>query len=223
VATELTVLFALDREAAPFRRLHRGQTPVVVSGVGATAAQAAAERICGNNPPRLVIAAGFAGGLHPSWPVASVLLADEVVDETGRAWPLWTCPVEGARPGRLLTATRLLTQPHEKRRWAEQSGAVAVDMESAAIAAVCQRYGVACACVRAISDDVETPLSDDLVPVIAGGTVRWSALVSLLLRRPERVRELLRLARGTSQAAQSLAGVLQAISVSENRFGADRT
>ncbi|HYH65402.1 MAG TPA: hypothetical protein VD866_11965, partial [Urbifossiella sp.] len=59
------VLFALEREAAPFRRLVRGRRDVAVrvSGVGRAAARAALVKLLDGVEPDRVIAAGFCGAL----------------------------------------------------------------------------------------------------------------------------------------------------------------
>lgn len=161
--------------------------------------------------PKLIIFAGFAGALTESLKVGDVLLAEEIADAHGHVWRT-TWPVEwpGGRwtpplhRGRLLTVDQLLATPEEKRRHGEQFQACAVDMESAVFAERCTKAGVPFACVRAISDDVATPLSPALASVLSGGSASPWRLVKALARNPGLLPELLRLARDTKLAATQL-------------------
>jgi adenosylhomocysteine nucleosidase len=184
------VLFALEREAAPFRRLARGlpRVRILVTGVGRRHASAAAERLLRNQPmPQIVIAAGFCGALAPQLKVGDVLTS------------------------RILTVDRLVSDPAEKRRYAQEFDADAVDMESAAIEEVCAAKQVEFRSVRAVSDTANTALSPELVRLLSGGNVSiWKAMKALA-RRPALLSEFRRLARDTLLAARNLADALMAV------------
>ena len=124
----VAVVFALEREAAPFRRLAREwrHVSIHVSGVGRVRARAAAERLIGSEPS-LVIAAGFCGALKPGLRVGDVV----------------TSP-------RIVTVDHLVTDPAEKRRLGELHDAV--DMESATVAANGFRYRIPNATLLCVSD-----------------------------------------------------------------------
>jgi len=187
----IAVVFALEREAAPFRKLARGlpRVSISVSGVGHANAREAASRLLNESPtPKLVIAAGFCGALVPTLRVGDVV----------------TSP-------RIFTATHLISTPNEKRQLAELHGADAVDMETSAIAAACAERGVAFRAVRAVSDTVDTALSPELVRLLSGGNVSpWKAMRALV-RRPALLSEFLRLARDTKLASRTLAAELKRI------------
>jgi adenosylhomocysteine nucleosidase len=221
-------LFALERESAPFVRalksLHayndapcparlyesrRGALLVVETGVGAQRASAAVRWVLATCAPRLVVAAGFAGALDPSLAVGDVFLASEVVESEDLRWRV-ALPAElGDLPcGRLLTVPRLVATSKAKRNLARQFRALAVDMESAAVAEVCQEWHVPCACVRAISDAAGAGLSPEVVSLLAGGRVAPLRVLAALLRRPRLAGEFWRLARDTRRAARELASVL---------------
>ena len=99
----------------------------------------------------------------------------------------------------------LIGAPAEKRRLGERSGAVAVDMETAVVARLCGAAGVPFGCLRVISDDVDTPLSESLLDVLRGGRVGPGRLAAAILRRPSLVAELMRLGAHTRTAARRLA------------------
>jgi adenosylhomocysteine nucleosidase len=182
------VLFALEREAAPFRRLARRlpRVRICVTGVGRHRARAAAERLL-PPLPELVIAAGFCGALRPQLKVGDVLTS------------------------RILTVDRLVSDPADKLRLAEEFDADAVDMESAAIAEVCAAKRVEFRSVRAVSDTADTALSPELVRLLSGGNVSiWKAMKALA-RRPALLSEFRRLARDTRLAARNLADALMTV------------
>lgn len=178
------VVFALEREAAPFRRRNT-DAHVFVSGVGANAARHAAHFVIEAWEPRFVVAAGFCGALVPHLAVGDIV----------------TSP-------RILTADSLVADPAEKRRLADRHGAEAVDMESAAVEKVCAERGVPFLAVRAVSDDVDTRLSPELVRLISGGRVSPWKVIPALLTKPSLLGEFRRLARDTKVAAEKLADAL---------------
>jgi adenosylhomocysteine nucleosidase len=184
----VVVLFALEREAAPFRRVVRGTSHVriQVSGIGRVRARKAAEQLVRQRPrPRLVIAAGFCGALVPGLQVGDVV----------------TSP-------RIVTVDHLVSDPVEKRRLGEEHDADAVDMESAAVGDVCANAGVPFLAVRAVSDTVDTALSPALVRLLSGGQVSPLKAAAALARQPSLLGEFRRLARDTKRAAEKLADAL---------------
>ena len=225
-------MFALRREAKPFRRRcgHTRErieirTPcptwayscggkkflVLVTGIGAERAADAARWVWDHFRPRLLVACGFAGALSPKLQVGDVLLASEVVeaDEDDMHWRTAVPTELGDLPvGRLVTVPELVGRPSGKRTLARQTAAVAVDMESAAIAEVCQEKQMPCAVVRVISDTADTALSDRLVDLMSGGRVSPLRVLAAVVRSPWLLVELWRLARDTRIAARELAGAL---------------
>jgi adenosylhomocysteine nucleosidase len=208
---------------------------VVETGVGAEAARAAADWVLGQPKlggvpyrPRVVLAAGFAGALRPDLRVGDVLLATEVCDAAGACWPAtWPGELPGGewRPplhrARLLTAAGIVGTPAEKRALAERSGAAAVDLESAAAAGVCRRHGVPFGCVRAISDEADTPLSPQLAGLVAGGRAAPGRVLAALARSPRLAGELWRLARATRRSAEQLGTALGELLTLTLPFGAE--
>jgi adenosylhomocysteine nucleosidase len=223
-------LFALRRESAPFtRRLRfaerlpapcpatlyetkRGPAVVLETGIGAKRAAAAIRWLLDNFEPRLVVVCGYAGALSATLRVGDVLLASEVVEPADELRWRTAVPAElGDLPvGRLVTVSRLIATSADKRSLARQTGAVMVDMESAAIAEACKEARVPCAVVRAISDTAETELSKATATIITvGGRVLFWELLAAVFRAPGFVVEMWRLARDSRIAARALAGVLQ--------------
>jgi adenosylhomocysteine nucleosidase len=231
------VVFALARESKAFRREFRPtqrfqgapcsarfcgpawlSVLVVETGVGRTATEQALDwllgrPLVGNVPyrPKVVLSAGFCGGLQEGLHTGDVVLATEVVDGAGGRWPT-TWPVElppgpWAPPlhrGRLLTTAELVAAPTDKLALGHQHDAVAVDMEGAVLAQRCHAAGVPFACVRVVLDEVQTPLSPRLVSLLSGGRVSPWRLAFALVRSPRLAAELWSLGRHAQQAGESL-------------------
>jgi nucleoside phosphorylase len=221
-------LFALPRESAPFVRgmrplrafadapcrarlfaTRRDPMMVLEIGVGAQRAAVAARWVLEECAPRLVVACGFAGALAPTFAVGDVLVASEVMEPDEQRWRV-ALPAElGDLPcGRLLTVPQIVATPAAKRTLARQFGAVAVDMESAAVVEACQAARVPCACVRAISDAADAEVSPRLVELVASGHVSPLRTAAAVARSPGLALELWRLARDTRRAARQLAEAL---------------
>ena len=195
---------------------------VLETGVGAARTEAALQWLLGsprlgNVPyrPKVVLSAGFAGALREEHRVGDIVLATEVCQPEGLSWPVtWPqeLPPGEWRPplhrGRLLTVPRLVESPADKEKLGREYHAVAADMESAIVARHCSQRGIPFGCIRAISDDLHTPLSGRLVSVLQGGRVAVLRLTASLLASPRLVGELWRLAQHTRLAARQLGEAL---------------
>jgi adenosylhomocysteine nucleosidase len=226
--TDPCVVFALRRESkyfrrdfpyqqrfpgAPCRAQFRGipsQTVLMLeTGLGAASMESAL-RWCLNSPrfgavpyrPRFVLSVGFSGALRPEQKVGDLVLATEVVDQSGNCWPAVHPPPLPCLRGRLLTAAELVGDPREKQRLGQETGAVAVDMESATVARLCHEHGVPFACLRVISDDLNTSLSPHLLALLRQGHVSPARLAWQVVRHPALIAELWRLAGQTRRAAK---------------------
>jgi adenosylhomocysteine nucleosidase len=191
---------------------------VLETGVGPSCARRALDwlltaPLLDNVPyrPKLVVSAGFCGALRPGYRAGDVVLADEVIADDAR-WPVpwpgelaageWHPPLHRDR---LLCLPRLVGAVADKQALAAQHGAGVVDMESAEVARACLTGRVQFGCVRAVSDDCETPLSPQLVACLDGGRVAPWRLLATTAASPGLVPELWRLARQTRHAATQLA------------------
>jgi adenosylhomocysteine nucleosidase len=155
--------------------------------------------------PPFVLGAGFSGALDPALRTGDLILANEVVDEEGGAWETtWPDRCLPLRRGRILSTARLIADASEKRGLKERTGALAVDMESAALARVCRSRGVPFGCLRVILDEQSVSLSPVLGRLLAGSKVSWGRLFATVVRRPGLLKELWRLGKGSRRAAGRL-------------------
>jgi adenosylhomocysteine nucleosidase len=191
---------------------------VVETGIGARAAQQALDWVLSKPKldqvpyePEYLLFAGFAGSLVEHLHVGDLVLATEVIDLAGNRWPTTWPPNSSAggwQPplarGPILSSNHLIGDPERKRILGQTHGALAVDMESAALARTCSMRRVPFGCVRAISDNVETSLSPALVALLSGSKVSWWRVLAALMRQPALLKDFMRLGRATRSAADQL-------------------
>lgn len=182
----------------------------VAAGVGFAAARRATEAVIEHHSPEWVISYGFSGGLQPQVRTGDIVVGNELVDEHGQRFriPMSMAedPQRGIHVGRLLTADHVVQTAEEKRRLGETYGALAVDLESLAVAQVCAAHQTRLMAFRAVTDDVETTLPEEVVRLAeVDGPKQWAALAAQLWRNPRAVGSLWRLKEVSEQAAVRLA------------------
>ena len=185
-------------------------TLLVISGMGEAAAAQAALALVAAGAGAL-LSFGLAGGLDPALAAGAVLLPRAVLDETGtllaacESWREQLAAHRSAAAGTLLSLARPLTTQDEKAQARARSGAVAVDMESAAIGRVARERGVKFAVARVVVDTATDSLPRSVLAATdPRGAIHAARLVAGLLRRPSEIVALLRLARRYRQAIVAL-------------------
>jgi adenosylhomocysteine nucleosidase len=217
--TDLLILTAIDLEARTLAR-HLGLPPVpgtawphfrhgtielACVGLRASALPARAPAL---RPPALVLSAGACGALAPTLVEGALVVPDRVVTEDGGDEPTTALPGLEAR-GALLSVVRAVESAADKARLWLATGALACDMESAAIVAWARAHGAAAAVVRAVSDTAEHGVPADLAAAVAdAGRVRTVHAVRAALGRRGALRDALALRRGTAAALASVAAAL---------------
>jgi adenosylhomocysteine nucleosidase len=197
----IAVTFALPEESRDFLRAARDRRDVTVlhTGMGLEAAARATEALLAGLRPDWVLSGGFAGGLDPRLRLGDVLVAENF--SSPALLPRCTSPrgplVSRARPAELVA---------EKAALLRETGALAVDMETQAIAAACQRASVPLLAIRAISDTAHDPLPAPLAEWfdLARQRPRPRRLLAYLARRPSAIRPFVRFVRGLPIARRAL-------------------
>ncbi|MGH7990930.1 MAG: hypothetical protein ACREDS_12170, partial [Limisphaerales bacterium] len=159
-------------------------------------------------PPDLVLTCGFAGGLNPDLKLGEVVfeLAAPVANNQKLADNLIAA---SAKPAKFFCADRIVTTVAEKKKLRAETGADAVEMESAAIHAVCAERGIPCATVRAISDTASEDLPLDFNALSKPDkNLDFGKLFFAIAKSPGKIPALMKLQRQTKFAAQQLANVL---------------
>jgi adenosylhomocysteine nucleosidase len=183
---------------------------VAVSGTGRQAARRAAELLIVGHRPRWVISAGFAGGLNPAFARNDLVLPDELIDRQGARHLVAKPPELGAgRPhktGRLLTVDQLVARREEKTELWQTVQADLVDMETTAVAAVCQEKLVRFLSIRVISDDAHAELPGELAKLMTRkGSYRVGAALRAVWQRPSSLKDFWTFYEHGLEAADRLA------------------
>lgn len=156
--------------------------------------------------PQLVLTCGFAGGLDPDLRLGDVVF--ETSDENLRN-KFFTA---GAKPAKIFCAERIAITVVEKKILRAETGADAVDMESAAIQDICREHGIPCATVRVISDTANEDLPLDFNALSKPDkNLDFGKLFLAIAKSPGKIGALMELQKKTSFAAQQLAAVLDKI------------
>jgi adenosylhomocysteine nucleosidase len=184
-----------------------------VCGLGRERARAGVARLLQHGAEALV-SLGTAGALDPDLSAGDIVMPASVIRPEGA--PLATherwrrramqalagLPVHG---GSLLDAGEVIASVQEKRRLHAASGALAVDMESAALVQEAGRQGLPALVVRVVIDRADLAIPDCVLRGSdAYGRTRPLRLLGALLGRPRQLAPLLRLARGYRHAALTL-------------------
>jgi adenosylhomocysteine nucleosidase len=157
----------------------------------------------GDKPVSAIIMAGLGGALDPSLSAGDIVLDD--------------CPAEFVpsvphHRGKIHCSGELVTTPAAKRALFDETGTVAVDMESDAARKLAKRLGAPFISVRAISDSANDSLDPAVLKMVDEfGRPKPMAIAAALLRRPTLIPELRQLGSNANLAASNLATFIQAI------------
>jgi adenosylhomocysteine nucleosidase len=199
-------------------------TLVAVSGMGGLAASGAAAALIRAGAKALA-SWGMAGGLDPSLKAGEILLPTEIVGPDGRvhyserSWRDRLGATIPARSGRLLTSAKSVGSVEDKAALFQSTGAVAVDMESAAIAEVAEQQGLPFLAVRVVVDSAGDVLPRAVTAAADGeGHLHIWRLIGALALAPNELAPLIRLAQRYRAANRSLATVARTGSLAPSAF-----
>jgi adenosylhomocysteine nucleosidase len=170
--------------------------------------------------PNLVLTCGFAGGLNPDLKLGDVVFelpltpslspsdGERVSARTGEGL-VAKLLAGGAKPAKLFCADRIATTVAEKKALRDETGADAVEMESAAIHAVCHERGIPCATIRVISDTAGEDLPLDFNALAKPDkSLDFGKLFLAIAKSPGKIGALMELQKKTKFVAERLADVL---------------
>jgi adenosylhomocysteine nucleosidase len=191
-----------------FHRAKVGDTEVlaVVTTMGMAAGEEATRAVLDAGVERVIVV-GIAGGVDPSTvAIGDVIVPETVIDRrTDRRYGPPLAPGVSPR-GTISCGDELITDPTRLAALGA-AGVIAVDMETAAVAAVCEDAGVPWSAYRGISDYAGEGLVDQELfeSTNPDGTANPDALRGYLERHPEKVEVLTRLAQDTTRATEAAA------------------
>jgi adenosylhomocysteine nucleosidase len=186
---------------------------LALSGIGRAAAAAAAQALVDAGVSALMTF-GMAGGLDPALTPGSVVIPCELISSAGgrfaanRAWREQVAAevraLRAVSEGNLLTSTHAIQTPADKAAAFRTTGAVAVDMESAAVAEIAAKHNLPFIAVRVIVDTAADMLPRAVVAASLSGKVRIARLIGGLIVAPREIAALIRLAQRYRIAMRSL-------------------
>jgi adenosylhomocysteine nucleosidase len=188
-------------------------TLVVVCGMGADAASSASNSLLAHGASAL-LSWGTAGALSSKLLPGNLVAPTQVTDghdvhSVHHAWHTRLVTQLQSKvdicQARLLSTRTVIDSPTEKTHLSESTGAVAVDMESFAVATVAALATVPFLALRAIVDPVDFIFPKAaLIGADQYGQPKWLALGQALLRQPLEILQLIALGRCFAHATATL-------------------
>jgi adenosylhomocysteine nucleosidase len=189
---------------------------LAVSGIGLAAAAAAAAALIEAGASALM-SFGLAGALDPALEPGSVVLPSELLLNDGRRYSpdaIWRERLAAelrayheVSEGPLLTSDRAIDSPEQKAAAFHGTGAVAVDMEGAAVAEVAAKSHLPFVAVRVIVDTAADRLPRAVVAASRTGRLKIARLVLGVAASPAEIPMLIRLAQRYRVAMRSLRAI----------------
>ena len=219
---KIAIIAAMEREIAPlvrnwtvraiehdgrrYRLFENENSALICGGIGSQSARCATEAIIREVNPVQVLSVGFAGAL-PAVPDRHLKVGDV----------LWPRTVINAADGvrtlvddgeGILVSSPAVADRKQKIRLGEAYGAIAVDMEAAAVAQGAQARGIQFMAVKAISDnaDFDMPALDRFIA--NDGTFRSFGFACHMALRPWMWPTTVELARNSARASRALCTAL---------------
>jgi adenosylhomocysteine nucleosidase len=207
---------------------------LIQTGVGPERAYEAAHSAISSFPIKILISAGFAGALHEEMKIGDLVVgesayfADRALSVEGtepyRADPHLLFLAEQASKdsfrantqddlsdsrlvlfkGPILTVRQIIDKAVEKRALGLSTRAIAVDMESAAVASAAEDAKIAYLSIRAISDLMDEDLESAACFISTDGSVRTYKGILHLISHPSAIVRLNRLRVQTAIASKRL-------------------
>jgi adenosylhomocysteine nucleosidase len=205
-----------------------GEVVFVATGIGMKRARAVTRQALSALPDtRLVIGTGVVGALSGGLRPGDIVIADRTIRaRADSAHPELVVPVDAATlehcertlhaaglacsTGAILSSPRVIPNAADKRAAKQESGAIAVDMESVAIAAEAAARGIPFAIVRTVIDSLEdeifgAEMADE------EGRVKPLAAANYLVRNPGAVLKIPWMLRNLALATRGLADAIEAL------------
>jgi adenosylhomocysteine nucleosidase len=153
-----------------------------------------------------LISFGVAGGLNPALAPGTIVIPARILTAT-RTYttdPALTARLGGPRH-LLYAGTEIIATCAEKLQLHAVTGADAIDLESAAVAAVAAKHALPFAAIRAILDPASESLPQAaLASLNAAGAIAIGRVLASLLRYPGQLPSLIGLARHAAIAHAAL-------------------
>jgi adenosylhomocysteine nucleosidase len=218
----------IRQEHLDFHEGTLGGQPVALLalGIGKECARIAAEITIRCYRPDLIISSGFGGGLQPDIQDGDIVVGTEILElrkDQGDqiTWDSTHKPVHPNRIhgddtsgirvhyGKIMTTDEMVLRAENKARIGKATGALAVDMETSAVATVCAARKIDFLAVRCITDKVHENLPDEFNDYFVLGQLRPDRVFASCARDPRVLADLARLGYRAKHSGAKLARFLQ--------------
>lgn len=229
--TDVGIVFALPIEAGRFAdrvrtagsfetgglTIHEGSIAGrsiawVIAGAGVERATMATRRLVAGHRSRIVIAAGFAGGLAPEVARGAVVSPRRAVRPGAEPLDLVVVVAEAERSATtIVSVDRVVCSVDEKRRLARDAAAEVVDLETWGIAREALASGLPCGCLKVVSDAARDELPAEVARLTEAPSP-WrqvGAALRTIGRRPTAAADLWKLWERAVIDSRSLADALE--------------
>jgi adenosylhomocysteine nucleosidase len=178
----------------------------IVTGMGTALATEHTTRLLDAVPVERVVVVGITGAVENVTPIGTLILPEVVVDSaTGTEHR--PAPLGGGTPrGKMWTGDKLLTD-QDDIAGLRARGVVSLDMETAAIAEVCEQRGVPWSVFRVISDRATDGTINEEVFHLSNqdGTPNKPAIARYFMKHPGSVPKMARMAKDAKLATETAA------------------
>ena len=190
---------------------------VTISGMGRERAARASRTLLEGGASAL-LSWGSAGGLTSKLSPGTLILPETVIASNrslyhvDATWHNSLCDrlrgLVGFYTDPLVESTTVVCTPAKKAILFRETGAIAVDMESAAVAAVAQKAGVPFVVVRVVADAVDTTIPESTLNAFDEfGRLSFPKLIQGFVQHPTELFALFRIGRNYRAAQKTLAAV----------------
>lgn len=214
--SQLGVVTGLKAEA---RWLGQAGFMVQVGGGTPKGAVSAAQALL-DKGAKALLSFGLAGGLQPGLQPGAVLVPSCVITPIGR----YMCDTAlmaflgGETPGALLAGQVIAATTDEKSFLYQENKAIAVDLESGAVAALATQHALPFAVLRAVADPAERTLPPAaLIALKNDGSLDWPCLLSSILRQPGQISGLIQIGKDAKIARKNLLKRIEKICVGSSQ------
>jgi adenosylhomocysteine nucleosidase len=178
----------------------------IVTGIGSVLAAEGVERLVEAIDIEHVVVVGITGAVDNEAPIGTLVQPAVVVNGATGAEYRPNLLVVGDPRGKMWTSDELITD-HDAIARLRANGVISLDMETAAIAEICQRRNIPWSVFRAISDRAtEVSLDDEVFQLInRNGTFNVKRIGAYFVKHPGRLPASARLARDAKLAAENAA------------------
>jgi nucleoside phosphorylase len=198
-----------DAQGAPWTgRVGGSDVTAVHIGMGPPLTRAAIARLFDETAPGYLpvdhmMIAGICGGLDPDLDVGTLINPEILVEHTSGAEYRHHPPGDAPLAGKLIT-TEGVSLDHELSKRFFQDGCIAVDMESSAVAEMCEANGCAWSVYRCIGDRYFDGLLDERIIALANqdGSGNMEELGRLIAADPQLAKNLEQLSHDSALAAR---------------------